>query len=94
MCIVEKGGELGLESLGGDAVMRISAPREFKLWRIGTLQSWNGPSDAELVGGGVIGDVLPRLGEIPCGDVGDSGCSSRYHKLGAPSRDAWTTISP
>jgi len=78
------GGELGLEMLGDDALMRISAPREIKLWRIGSLQSWNGPSDTELVGGGVIGDVLPRFGETASGDVGDSGGSSRYHKLGAP----------
>lgn len=81
---VEKGGELGLELLGGDALMRISAPREFKLWRIGTLQSWKGPSDTELVGDGVIGDVLHRFGETPGSDVGDSGCSSRYHELDAP----------
>ena len=52
-------GVLGLERLGDKARMRISAPGETKLWRIGSLQSWNGPSDMELVGDGVIiGDVL------------------------------------
>ena len=58
---VEKGGEgeLGLEMLGDEALMRISTLRETKLWRIGSLQSWNGPSETELVGDGVIiGDVL------------------------------------
>ena len=52
-------GELGPEILGDEALMRISTPGEFKLWRIGSLQSWNGPSDTELVGDGVMtGDVL------------------------------------
>lgn len=80
---VGKGG--GLETLGDEALMRISAPREIKLWRIGSLQSWNGPSDTELAGDGVIiGDVLLGFGETASSDVGDSGGSSRYHKLGAP----------
>lgn len=52
-------GELGLEILGDEALMRMSTPGEIKLWRIGSLQSWNGPSDTELEGDGVIiGDVL------------------------------------
>ena len=52
-------GELGLERLGDEAQMRISAPGESKLWRIGSFQSWNGPSDTELAGDGVaICDVL------------------------------------
>jgi hypothetical protein len=52
-------GVLGLERPGDKVRMRISAPGETKLWRIGSLQSWNGPSDMEFVGDGVIiGDVL------------------------------------
>jgi hypothetical protein len=52
-------GALGLGTLGDKAQMRISAPGETKLWRIGSLQSWNGPSDTELEGDGVIiGDVF------------------------------------
>jgi hypothetical protein len=82
---VEKGrGELGLEMLGDDALMRISASREPKLWRIGSLQSWNGPSDTLLVGDGVIGDLLPWFGETTSGDVGNGGNSSIYHESGAP----------
>ena len=78
-------GEPGLESLGDKALMRISACEEIRPWRIGSLQSRNGPSAVEFVVDVVIvrGGVF-LFGETACGDPGDSGGSSRYHKLCAP----------
>ena len=65
--------------------MRILVWGEIRPWRIGSLQSSNGPSAVEFVVDDVMaGDGVFLLGETACGDAGDSGGSSRYHKLGAP----------
>jgi hypothetical protein len=68
----------------------------FNRRRIGSLQSRNKSSDAELVvdGSAVINELL-GLGETTgSGDVGDDG-SSRYHRsYDGPLMDAWTIFSP
>jgi hypothetical protein len=73
----EGDGERGLEFLDGMAQMQMSVSRGINPWRIGSLQSWNGPFAVNAV---MLNDILGLAGR----DVDDNRGFLRYHELDAP----------